>query len=59
VVVRKAEHDLLYDLAEAYRRTTKQVAEQAVLEHLTRPPQCAACPFFREMRVAINAPEAV
>lgn len=37
-------------IAKNYRRTAKQVVEQAVLEHLTRPPNCADCPFFSEMR---------
>jgi hypothetical protein len=36
-------------IAKSYRRTTKQVIEQAVLEHLTRPPNCSGCPFYAEM----------
>lgn len=40
---------LIRMIARGYRRTAKQVVEQAVLEHLTRPPNCASCPFYAEM----------
>lgn len=36
-------------IARNYRRTAKQIVEQAILEHLTRPPNCASCPFYAEM----------
>ena len=36
-------------IAKNYRRSAKQIVEQAVLEHLTRPPNCATCPFYDEV----------
>lgn len=41
-------------IAKHYRRSTKCVIEQAVLEHLTRPPNCAPCQFYAEMCVKIK-----
>jgi hypothetical protein len=37
--------------------TGKQVMEQAVLEHITRPSQCDGCPFYDEMKKTIEAKE--
>lgn len=36
-------------LARAQGKTAKVVVEQAVLEHLTRPPTCDKCPFYQQM----------
>lgn len=57
VVIKRTEHDLLSKLALTYRRTSKQVAEQAVLEHVTRPPQCSTCPFYKEMCSSVKKRE--
>lgn len=37
-----------------YRRSTKHIVEQAVLEHLTRPPNCIGCPFYAAMLVTMR-----
>jgi hypothetical protein len=37
-----------------YRAVAKDVVEQALLEHLTRPSQCQCCPFYEEMRKKIE-----
>jgi len=38
------------EYAVPYRRASRDVVEQAILEHLTRPKRCASCPHYEEMR---------
>lgn len=41
--------DVARAIAKSYRRSAKQIVEQAILEHLTRPPNCTTCPFYEEV----------
>lgn len=36
-------------IATAGNTTARNVVEQALLEHMTRPPDCFECPFYAEM----------
>lgn len=36
-------------VATAGNTTARNVVEQALLEHITRPPECGECPFYKEM----------
>jgi hypothetical protein len=50
----KSDLDKVRQFAIGYGRSVRHVVEQAIVEHLTRPPNCTACPFFSEMCESIR-----
>lgn len=54
VSIPKEDYDLATGISTAYKRTVKNVIEQSVLEHITRPPACMECPFYKEMSCSIQ-----
>jgi hypothetical protein len=46
--IRPKEMQVASELAN-HDKTTKQVLEQALLEHVARPKECTECPYYAEM----------
>lgn len=49
VSIPQEDYDTATEISLSYKRTVKNVIEQAALEHITRPPACSQCPFYKEM----------
>lgn len=44
-----------HDFAKKCGRPVRYVVEQAILEHVTRPPNCQECGFYSEMSATVEA----